>query len=370
MMKKHPNHVSQEEIDDETSENQTDDQLLSGFLTALNMFAENQQGDAIRELTMNNSIFMFERADDLVFVINSGDKEAIPIIKKLLEQVKERFYELFPEAATEIPSDLTKYNPFFSILDEILQNFHIYELIEKSSVFKEHPSMKGLLELDRIRGDFLYVRAKEFLDRNILGFQSEIIVKSSLRMMKDLFNEELKEIGAISSRQRGFRFFISPQTILIEEFHTENPEMQILNLPSDKSIEKRMKSSGKLLFEGPKQFMIIDHQGIARISNIAKNITQGKQIGVDIFPIGRGISIILEKIYKDALNCLIFIGSTRFILMIPLGELTAMISYENENLPNLTGILEFTLQFRRISEDRSDSFCIFDEINKFIQLFS
>ncbi|MHA1999566.1 MAG: hypothetical protein ACTSU9_15770, partial [Promethearchaeota archaeon] len=38
-----------------------DVELISGFLTALNMFAKSEKGESMRELTLDKTAFIFER---------------------------------------------------------------------------------------------------------------------------------------------------------------------------------------------------------------------------------------------------------------------------------------------------------------------
>ena len=76
--------------------NSSDSNLISGFLTALNVFAAGERGEQIRKITMDPTTFLFDRVGDLLFVILTKDPEFEKVIAIILAEIQQQFLATFP----------------------------------------------------------------------------------------------------------------------------------------------------------------------------------------------------------------------------------------------------------------------------------
>ncbi|TFF88715.1 MAG: hypothetical protein EU549_02480, partial [Promethearchaeota archaeon] len=96
--------------------------LRSGFLSALNSFAEQAFSDEIESFTMKNFrivLLSFTKKDHSITSYCIGDKNLnLKVTKKALTKILDKFIKKF--GIKKLPSDLSKYDCFLPVFDEIL----------------------------------------------------------------------------------------------------------------------------------------------------------------------------------------------------------------------------------------------------------
>ncbi|MBD3230169.1 MAG: hypothetical protein GF329_18465 [Candidatus Lokiarchaeota archaeon] len=99
--------------------------LRSGFLSALNSFAEQAFSDEIESFTMKNFriVLLTYNKDELsVTSYCIGDKNLnLKVTKKALTKILDKFINKF--GIKKLPKDLSKFDNFLPVFDEILGDF-------------------------------------------------------------------------------------------------------------------------------------------------------------------------------------------------------------------------------------------------------
>ena len=87
------------------SEEPKDDDLLSGFLTALNSFATIERGEDIKSLKLKETHIIFEKNLDylekLTFVVTTKNDEFIELLHSILHDIMDNFTEMFKNSRSE-----------------------------------------------------------------------------------------------------------------------------------------------------------------------------------------------------------------------------------------------------------------------------
>ncbi|MBY9016857.1 MAG: hypothetical protein KGD68_14300 [Candidatus Lokiarchaeota archaeon] len=77
------------------------DDLFSGFLTAINSFATIERGEDIKSLKLKETSLIFEKYDELeqklTFVITTKNEELIELLHAIIHEVMDKFTELYVE---------------------------------------------------------------------------------------------------------------------------------------------------------------------------------------------------------------------------------------------------------------------------------
>lgn len=349
-----------------------DDQLVAGFLTALNMFAESHRGQAIQELTLNQTNFLFEREQDLIFVITTTDEAIIPVVKLLLLDIKSAFLSLFPVETTPLDGNVSKYRIFTPKLLSVLSTYNILPLIDLESRFSTDPDLMSNLLLDRVKGDILFIHAKTYLDRTLLSFQTEIIFRAAHRLIEEKLGDEIHEIVAVSKSNRSFHLQVGIKTLLITEFHASHSSSFEFSELKVKQVQKRIRSPGKLIFEYEHPYLIVNDRGSSSLTNIKDPGIISKELGVDFLPIRQSFASIFQQIYRAELLTVFIIGQNQMYLIVPLTDYTAFLFVDLARCDDVSNLVERTTHFLQVEssqEEQDQIVCIFQKILQFTKFF-
>lgn len=99
-------------------------QSIAGFLTAISMFSSATIGEDIKLLATNNFKFIFKTDDNFAFIGFTDKSDTDERLLGMLDNIKNSFYEKFPEAQKEIKNgNLSVYERFNPDLDNIINNW-------------------------------------------------------------------------------------------------------------------------------------------------------------------------------------------------------------------------------------------------------
>ncbi len=349
-----------------------DNQLVAGFLTALNMFAVSHKKQTIQELTLKETTFLFDREQELIFVVSTLKKEIIPVVKLVLHDLKMRFLEVFPEKTTPMNGDITIFRKFTPELLSILKTYNILPLFKLEATFDTDEDLIANLLLDRIKGDILFIHSKNYLDRSLLKFQTEMIFRASQRLIREKLSDDINEIIALTKNNRSLHLLVDTKTILISEFQARSPsKINFVNL-KQKQVQKRIRSPGKLLFDYENDFTIVNHNGETAVTNIKNPLMVVNDLGIEILSIRNSFETIFKEVYKNDLFATLIIGDRYLYLFFPLLDHTAFIFIEINQCGDLPNLLLRTERFQRIeipSTSASHVHCIFEKIIQFQSMF-
>jgi hypothetical protein len=130
-----------------------DQDLISGFLTALSSFSSEVKGGKIESLVMQDIRFIYSIGDsDLLFVFCCDKDDLEDEVQGRIEKVKNEFYRMFKDQVKNWNGNVTIFRPFDEIIDEMialpLKIVIVGEPgVGKSTLFDFFPG-EGILSLD------------------------------------------------------------------------------------------------------------------------------------------------------------------------------------------------------------------------------
>ncbi len=97
-----------------------DDDLIAGFLSALDSFVKEATNDEIKSIIMEGRKFSYIVGDGLVIVISTNQSDNDVLIQDLLKDIKIKFFEKFKENISNFSGNTSYFTNFDTELGEIL----------------------------------------------------------------------------------------------------------------------------------------------------------------------------------------------------------------------------------------------------------
>lgn len=320
------------------------DDLLSGFLTAINSFATVERGEDIKSLKLKETRLIFEKYDELIqkltIVITTKNEELIELLHAVIHDIMDKFTELFLDSLNkEFDGAVSEYQNFDNHVKNIIKSHGLDILNDSIRDIDDFTTLKAVIFLEPKGGIMYYIHAKQYIDKEKISFLIPLIMNSAKLLYQNNFKEELYWI--LLNTVRSEILIIEPRNkILIVKQHqlTEDFEEEFLALEFFKEAEKYMKKPKKLIekFENIKwnpsikQIYLVDMVGKIFYSNLVDStfdsseyvpetisfLTSSKKISEEIY--GRTLfnaSIGGEKLVTVCINfnnfSLIIIGSSQ-----------------------------------------------------------
>lgn len=100
---------------------QIDQDLISGFLTALASFSTEIKGGAIESLVMQDIRFIYSTGkDELLFVFCCDKDDLQEDVQERIHKVKEEFQTMFADQLKDWNGNVTIFRPFDAIIDDLI----------------------------------------------------------------------------------------------------------------------------------------------------------------------------------------------------------------------------------------------------------
>ena len=211
--------------------------------------------------------------------------------------------------------------------------------------FKENLSFRGILFVDNATGKPLYVKAKEYLDREKLGFQSVILQKAFDRVIGGIFQENPVILTVISEKMRGIIIKKAEKNTLVVEIQHENaegfPPIEI----SPKTLANVIKQPQKFLSQIEDPLLIMDEKGKIAWENDPQERLRGSQSTADCITIMKTATNIDTQIFKEKLSCILLITQEHLFVLFPILNFIIFIAF----------VFSTTNDFEHLCEGRKNS---------------
>jgi len=230
----------------------TDDDLISGFLTAISSFASIERGEDIKSLQLMETNIIFERYSEyiqqLTFVITSKNQELIELLHSIVHDIMESFTKLFKEQLNRsFDGEVTKFKDFNKNLEKIIYSHGLDTLSDSVKQIDEGGIFKSLIFLEPKGGHVFYIHAKQFVNKEKLSFLIPLIANSAQFLYYNKLNENVNWILLTTVRNENILIEIRSKILLVKQYQLPNNfEKDFLALDFFKSKDKYIKKPKKI----------------------------------------------------------------------------------------------------------------------------
>ena len=180
----------------ENYESNGKDDLLSGFLTAINSFATVERGEDIKSLKLKETRLIFEKYDELIqkltIVIMTKNEELIELLHAVIHDIMDKFTELFLDSLNkEFDGAVSEYQKFDNHVNNIIKSHGLDILNDSIRDIDDFTTLKAVIFLEPKGGIMYYIHAKQYIDKEKISFLIPLIMNSAKLLYQNNFKEQL-----------------------------------------------------------------------------------------------------------------------------------------------------------------------------------
>lgn len=230
-----------------------DDDLISGFFTALNSFATFERGEDIKSLKLKETSVIFEKIDDfhqkLIFVVTSKNEEFLELMHSIVHDVMDSFTKMFEEPLNEeFDGEVLKYQKFKKNLEGIIFSHGLDALVDSINQIDEGGIFKSLVFLEPKGGHIFYIHAKQFVNKEKISFLIPLIVNSAQLLYHNNLDEDVHWILLTTVRNENTLVEIRKKILIVKQYQLpDNIEKEFLSLDFFKGKDKYIKKPKKIV---------------------------------------------------------------------------------------------------------------------------
>ncbi|MHA2280597.1 MAG: hypothetical protein ACXAC5_07075 [Promethearchaeota archaeon] len=293
--------------------------LLSGFLTAINSFAVVERGEDIKSLKLKETQIIFEKYNELfqklTFVITTKNEELIEILHAILHELMDKFPKLFLDSLNkEFNGLITQFRKFDAHMEEIIKSYGLDILDSTLKQVEKGETLKAVIFLEPKGGNIFYIHAKHYINKEQISFLIPLIMNSAKLLYQTNLNENVRWI--MLNTVHGENLSVEPRgkILIVKQYQLlGNFEEDLLSLEFFKNKEKYIKKPKRLIekFEklvwDPKikQLSLVDTLGKALYSKVFDE----KFDCTDYIPETISFLTSAKKISEDVYNRILFNGT-------------------------------------------------------------
>lgn len=180
-----------------------DDDLFSGFMSAINSFASVERGEDIKSLKLDPSTIIFERLKDpeIIFIITTTNDELIELLHSVLHDILNGFLKTYGEFLTaNFDGEVSKFKNFSGNVEKILNNYGLDSLADLTKKIDDDGYLKSVSFLEPKGNNILYIKAKQHVNKEKISFLIPLLMSSSRLLYMNNLNENVRWILLSSSR--------------------------------------------------------------------------------------------------------------------------------------------------------------------------
>ena len=180
-----------EGIDDEGR-----DDLLSGFLTALNSFATFERGEDIKSLRLKETTLIFEKYDQLyqkiTFVVATKKTDLTELLHAFIHEIMNQFIAEYQNVLDkDFDGEITIFKNFRENVRKISQSLGLDVLSSNIQEIERDSVLKAVIYIEPKGGNIFFIHAKQYLEKEKLSFLIPLILNSAQLLYQNHLNESL-----------------------------------------------------------------------------------------------------------------------------------------------------------------------------------
>lgn len=261
------------------------DDLLSGFLTALNSFASVERGEDIKSLKLKETTIIFEKFDEFVqnltFVVTTKNDNLIDLLHLFIHKVMDQFTSEFKgHLNKEFDGGITIFRNFNEKLKEIIEGLGLDILAELIQKVNEDKLLKSIIYLEPKDGKIFYIQAKHYINKEKIIYLIPLLLNSAKLLYNTNLSEEINWFLFNTVQKDTMTVELRKKILIIKQYQQiENIEEELM---SEDYLHKKEKSFKKIdkntqLFKNIeqnnkiKQLFIVDIDGKIQYTKIIDN---------------------------------------------------------------------------------------------------
>jgi hypothetical protein len=300
-------------------ESNGNEDLLSGFLTAINSFATVERGEDIKSLRLRETQIIFEKYNELfqklTFVITTKNENLIEILHAVLHELMEQFpKQFFDSLNKEFNGKITQFREFDKNMEEIMNSYGLDVLNDIIKQVDKGETLKAIILLEPKGGNIFYIHAKHYVNKDKISFLLPLIMNSAKLLYQTNLNENVRWI--LLNTVHNENLLVEPRgnILIVKQYQLPgNFEEDLLSLEFFKDQDKYIKKPKRIIekFENLiwdpviKQLFLVDTLGKILYSKIFDE----KYDCTDYIPETISFMTSSKKISKDVYNRILFNGS-------------------------------------------------------------
>ncbi|MHA1917552.1 MAG: hypothetical protein ACTSUV_04480 [Candidatus Ranarchaeia archaeon] len=328
--------------------------IISGFLSALQMFAGSTHGQKLHVVAMEPSLMVFEQRPNFTVVVTVQNRSGLNLTEKLIQVLVPMFEQKYHDLLENFSGDVTPFRDFAEILKMIIAECgipHVSNFLkQKKKAKKEENYLLTQTVFDRLNGEIIYRNGGIPSLKEQVQFLFTNAIKSTDFVLKALCSNEITNIEIMSvnrscsTLQRLSYVDVSSGKDLrkssINNFDTtvkvkkEEILKDILSPKIDINLNfEHRKVVKEILFENLmnlsiddsgliRLFGVIDLEGgVSLIENDSIIANRWMSSIVHLLRCWKSFEIVSNQIHKTKLSCVEFSSKSNRYLLISLGEL-------------------------------------------------
>lgn len=259
-----------------------DDDLIGGFLTAINSFVTLERGEDIKTLKLKESTIIFEKFEELhqklIFVATTKNDELIELSHSMIHDSVHLFNDAYKDVLSrEFSGEVSQFSPFTKTLEGLYHSYGLNDLKDSLISINEDTPLKSVVYIEPKAGHIFYLHAKQHMNREKLSFLIPLIINSAQLLYQNHLGENIRWILLNTVRNENIMVEARNKILLVKQYQLENKyEEDILALEFFKEKDKYVKKPKKLvsIFENLifdskiKQVFLVDLLGKILFSKI------------------------------------------------------------------------------------------------------
>lgn len=317
--------------------------LLSGFLTALNMFAKSEKGQTMKELTLEQTTFVFEKKDDLIYVLTTENEKAKPLLKLFLSEVIREFETEHIKELENFNGNVGVFEHFEEDLNRLQDIFGLNLLNEKIKEVHEEGILQSINVIARKTGELLFTEAIQFVNKSDLGFLVPLVVNASERVVQDVDNQDLYWILLVSNKERILLIQPKEHVIFVEEYKVS------FEFATEFTMKhKKLKREFTNLDFIPQinYIKMIDNKGKV-LEEFEREIGYSTKSSVDSTMVVNAANNFMQKYYKLVLKGIAIGDMEKGLMFVPFKDFFVMLRGAYEDFQQFQSIVEYITQISR-----------------------
>ena len=237
-----------EGIDDEGK-----DDLLSGFLTALNSFATFERGEDIKSLRLKETTLIFEKYEQfyqkLTFVVATKKTDLTELLHAFIHEIMNQFITEYKNVLDkDFDGEITIFKGFRDNVSKISQSLGLDALSSNVQEIEQDSVLKAVIYIEPKGGNIFFIHAKQYLEKEKLSFLMPLLLNSAQLLYHNHLNEPLHWflINTVQSES----IVVEPREniLIVKQYNISiNFESDFLSLEFFKDEGKYVKKPHKLI---------------------------------------------------------------------------------------------------------------------------